>query len=129
MKNIQVKILKYFINNDNGEYIEYDSLISKYGKEKIIKNINDLGNYLETESIYKYRGIITTDSKINKDHVLKAQITQEGREYYYKSKCQIGSLRIQKWLLWWTIVLVIIGIITVIFNKQFVSFFNRIFDY
>lgn len=118
--NNHFRILKYLFEKDNGEFLDVTKAFknNKCPKRERIEQIyDDLNEYIETESIYNYRGIITlNDKEIPKTPLLKARINQSGRDYYLEQKNKSISITISKRNLWIAGVLLVISLLTFYFT-------------
>jgi hypothetical protein len=115
MKNLHNEILEYLYYNDSGKYINlYEEFADKnITKKQIKKIVDDLSEYIEKESVYETRGILTLDdfSRTKKSTELNVRINQKGRERYEKIRNENKKIGINKKIALFTLLGVIITII------------------
>jgi len=115
-----LRILKYLFEKDNGEFLDVTNAFSIKNtprRERIEQIYIDLHKYIETESIYNYRGLASLEDKeIPETPLLKARIKQDGRDYYIEHKNKNISITISKRNLWIAIALLVIAALTFYFT-------------
>lgn len=115
-----LRILKYLFDKDNGDFLDVTKAFDEKNlpsEERIEHIYSDLKDYIEIESIYNHRGILTLeDNEIIKTPLLKARIRQAGRDYYLEQKNNNISITINKRNLWIAIALLVIAFLTFYFT-------------
>jgi hypothetical protein len=97
------KILNYLYNNDNGEYIDISNLLKKNNIRSSIQidNLhNCLKDFIELDSIYNYRGLLSFDRNqylsespnIIDNQKRKVRISSKGKEYFENLRSKSKSV-------------------------------------
>lgn len=91
MKNIDDEVLEYLYHNNDGEFKDVSNILknSSVDRKRLEKAYGDLKGYIETESVYNYRGVRilgNSESTEKKTPILKVRITRKGKEYYENKK-------------------------------------------
>jgi hypothetical protein len=115
MKNIDLIILKYLYENDNGGYLDILKAFNKKNRPSIkhIETIyEDLKEYIQVESRYNY----DEEERKNNELILKSRIIQKGRDYYVQQKMNNNSITISRRNLWIAFAGLLIAFLTLYFS-------------
>ena len=108
-------VLRYLYDNDTGKY--HDLYLKFAGRKVTVKRLNeiikDIREYVDQESVYEYRGLLTLDVEPISDGKefaeLNVKINQKGREKYESTWNEKKTRNINKRIAAFTLIAAFMG--------------------